>query len=69
MAKGRYHYKVIDRQLEITDYLIYDGKVAIIDIDDVNKSNITGVVIANSNFYNSSKTLFEFIWHVLPGNK
>ncbi len=68
MAKGRYHYKIIDRKLEITDYLIYDGKVAIIDIDDINKANITGVVIANSNFYNSSKTLFDFIWQVLPGN-
>lgn len=65
MDRNRYHYKFISKKLEITDYIIFDGKVAIIDIEDKNEDTLTGLLINNINFYKSSKTLFDFIWQVL----
>jgi sugar-specific transcriptional regulator TrmB len=66
MNSNRYHCKVIDKKLEITDHMIYDNNVAIISVDGPRDDQITGVVITGENFYQSSKTIFEFVWSMLP---
>jgi sugar-specific transcriptional regulator TrmB len=62
MDKTRHFYKQIPVELSIPDYLIYDGKVAIIEIRD---SIVNGILIKSDNFYRSSKTLFVLMWKIL----
>ncbi|MBU3978383.1 helix-turn-helix domain-containing protein [Patescibacteria group bacterium] len=59
-----YSYKFMSKNLKLTaeDILIYNGNVAIINI----KGKISGVVIHNTDYYNNSKELFDFIWNTLP---
>ncbi len=59
-----YSYKFMSKNLKLTaeDILIYDGKVAIINM----KGKMSGVVIHNIDYYNNSKELFDFIWKTLP---
>ncbi len=60
----RYSYKFASKDLKLAgeDILIYDGKVAILNIKDKKIS----VVIHNIDYYNNSKELFDFIWRTLP---
>jgi len=44
------------------DYLIYDGKVAMIDA----AKGIGGIVIENDSFYQDAKAIHQFIWQFLP---
>lgn len=53
-----------DIKLTANDILIYDGKVAIINIAD--KDNVTGVVLENRDYYNNSVQLFDLLWRLLP---
>ena len=64
MAKGRYFHKSIPMgmDLSVIDYLIYDGKVAIINPT----GKVNGLVISNPFYYANTKAIFEFIWAVLP---
>lgn len=64
MAKGRYFYKFIPTSMNfsVVDYLIYDGKMAIIDI----KENPTGTLIINRDYYKNAKAIFDFVWQMLP---
>ena len=52
-----------DIKLTANDILIYDGKVAIINIGD--NHNISGVVIQNDDYFNNSKQLFNLLWRLL----
>jgi sugar-specific transcriptional regulator TrmB len=63
----RYFYKFLPRgvSLSAADVLIYDGKVAIINVS----KQITGVILQNTDYYNNSKELFDLIWKVLPEGK
>lgn len=63
MAKGRYYYKFVPKELtfSVIDYLIYDGKVAIVTARD----NITGLIIQNVDYYENAKLIFNFVWQVL----
>jgi sugar-specific transcriptional regulator TrmB len=51
--------------LHSVDTLIYDNNVAIINV----RNQITGVIFQNTDYYNSSKELFDLIWNVLPNEK
>jgi len=44
------------------DILIYDNKVVIINYG----GKVSSIVLHNTNFYNNSKELFDFIWKMLP---
>lgn len=60
----RYYCRLSPRQLNLTsiDYLIYDGKVAMIDA----VRDISGIVIENDSFYNDAKAIHQFVWQFLP---
>ncbi|MCA9387249.1 hypothetical protein KC669_04415, partial [Candidatus Dojkabacteria bacterium] len=47
--------------LSSIDVLIYDGKVATINFKD----SITGTVIANKDYYENSKAIFDMLWNML----
>lgn len=49
-------------RLTAQDILIYDNKVAIINLKD----NINGIVLYNSDLYSNLKLLFDFIWKIIP---
>jgi hypothetical protein len=53
-----------DIRLTANDILIYNGKVAIINIKD--EDNIEGVVLENRDYYNNSVQLFDLLWRLLP---
>jgi sugar-specific transcriptional regulator TrmB len=63
---NRHVFKFLPDDIKLTsnDILIYDGKVAIINIGD--KQNITGVILQNRDYYNNSKQLFDLLWRLLP---
>jgi sugar-specific transcriptional regulator TrmB len=60
----RYKFKFLPKDVKInaSDILIYNGKVAIINV----RSSITGVVFHNIDYHNISKELFQFMWRTLP---
>lgn len=62
----RYFWKFLPKDIKLTanDILLYDGKVAIINIGD--KQNVTGVVLENRDYYNNSVQLFDLLWRLLP---
>jgi sugar-specific transcriptional regulator TrmB len=64
MPPERYHCRLTPKKLNLVsmDYLLFDGKAAIIDIT----GGITGVVIENETFYENSKAIYEFVWRSLP---
>ncbi len=64
MVKGRYFVKFIPPSLDLSviDYMIYDGKVAIVNI----KESPTGMIIINSDYYENAKAIFNFVWKMLP---
>ena len=59
-----YRYKFLPQEVKLSaaDTLIYDNKVAIINVGDT----ITGVVLHNSDYYKNSRELFDFNWRMLP---
>ncbi len=63
----RYKFKFLPNDVKISasDILIYDGKVAIINVRD----KITGIILHNRDYYNISKELFDFMWRFLPSPK
>ncbi len=44
------------------DILIYDGKVVIVNYT----GKMSSIVLQNTDFYNNSNALFDFIWKILP---
>ncbi|MBI3366121.1 hypothetical protein HY041_00640, partial [Candidatus Roizmanbacteria bacterium] len=64
IPKKRYYHKFIPEgmNLSIIDYIIFDGKVAIVNLE----KHTTGVLISNEHYYNNAKALFEFVWQMLP---
>ena len=63
----RYLYKFLPPEVRLSaaDILIYDNKVAIVDV----KNQLSGIIFHNSEYYKSSKELFDLIWKVLPEAK
>jgi sugar-specific transcriptional regulator TrmB len=62
----RHYWKFLPNDIHLTsnDILIYEGKVAIINIGD--SDNITGVVLENRDYYNNSVQLYDLLWRLLP---
>lgn len=63
IPKERYYYRIIPENLDLSliDYMIFDGKVAIIDLTE----DISGIMISNINYYNNAKAIFKLVWQVL----
>jgi sugar-specific transcriptional regulator TrmB len=59
----RYYVRITSKELHLAsiDYILYDGKIAIIDAD----KGVNGIVIENKNFYENSKAIYEFVWQFL----
>lgn len=63
MPKERYYYKLIPRgvDLSIIDYMMFDGKVAIVNLE----KHTTGILISNENYYHSAKAIYNLVWQML----
>lgn len=61
---SRYHYKFLPENIKLStaDTLVYDDKVAIINVSE----KMTGVIFKNNDYYNNSRELFDFVWNMLP---
>lgn len=55
-----FKFKVADPSLNLVsmDILIYDGKVAMVNVSDT----IKGTIIDNKEYYENMKSMFDFIW-------
>jgi sugar-specific transcriptional regulator TrmB len=60
----RHRYKILPNDMELTgqDVLIYDNKIAIINLKDT----ISGIILHNNDLFNNFKLLFDFLWKILP---
>lgn len=63
MVSDRYFYKFIPETLDLSviDYMIYDGKVAIVNI----KEDASGLIFSNEDYYNNAKAIFDFVWNMI----
>jgi sugar-specific transcriptional regulator TrmB len=59
-----YFYKFIptSSKLSTFDYMIFDGKIAMIS----GTEKLNGLMIINTNLYLNARTLFEIMWNLLP---
>lgn len=59
-----YHQKLLPKDMQLTaqDILIYDNKVAIINL----RGNIHGIILYNLELFDNFKMLFNFTWKMLP---
>lgn len=59
----KYFYKFTKPGISLTaaDVLIFDNKVAIVNV----KEKTSGFVITNSDYYENSKAIFDFVWQNL----
>lgn len=60
-----YDYRIALREeIEISaaDILIYDNKVVVVNIGEEPSAEI----IENEDYYNLSKSIFEYLWKILP---
>lgn len=64
IPKERYYYKLVPKgiSLSIIDYMMFDGKVAIVNLE---KHNTTGILISNESYYNSAKAIYNLVWQML----
>jgi sugar-specific transcriptional regulator TrmB len=64
LPKEQYKYKVIPKSHELSaiDYMIFDGKVAIVDLS----GQLKGILIENQIYYQNAKSLFQLVWDILP---
>jgi sugar-specific transcriptional regulator TrmB len=62
----RHFWKFLPSDVKLTsnDILIYDGKVAIINL--LGEDNFNGSILENRDYYNNSKQLFDVLWRLLP---
>jgi sugar-specific transcriptional regulator TrmB len=62
--EDRYRYKFTSKDIRLASpaILLYDDKVAIIN----SHGNINSIVLHNTDYYNNSKDLFDFMWKMLP---
>lgn len=67
ISTNRYKYKFFPKKVDLSalDYIIYDGKIAIIKAVD----EPTGIVIKSDELYESSVDIYDFVWSLLPEPK
>lgn len=60
----KYSFKFLPKDIKISasDILLYDGKVAIINL----RESTTGVIFNNKDYFEISKELFEYMWKTMP---
>jgi hypothetical protein len=65
MDPKRFFYKLAIKKLALPsiDCLVFDGKIAMIE---VSRGLVSGVLIENPNFYESYKAIHKFVWDCLP---
>ncbi|HVA96469.1 MAG TPA: helix-turn-helix domain-containing protein [Candidatus Acidoferrales bacterium] len=65
LTNKNHSYKVLPEHMKLTsqDVLIYDNRVAIIDL----KGATNGIVLHSLDLSKNFKLLFDFLWDVLPG--
>jgi sugar-specific transcriptional regulator TrmB len=63
---SRHYFKFFPTDVKLTsnDILIYNDKVAIINLPG--PDNLNGVILQNKDYYNNSKQLFALLWRFLP---
>ncbi len=63
--KERYFHKFIPPHIKVSraNTLIYDKKISLI-----NYNNLTGTILQNTDYYTNIKSMFDFMWQVLPEN-
>lgn len=63
---SRHFWKYLPNGVKLTsnDILIYNNKVAIINLID--EKNFAGFVLKNKDYYNNSVQLFDLLWKLLP---
>jgi sugar-specific transcriptional regulator TrmB len=64
----QYHYRLLPKsntffKSMFTDYLIYDGKVTLVEL---NPKKVQGIIIESSIIYESMKILQNSMWDLLP---
>ncbi|MGD9152798.1 MAG: helix-turn-helix domain-containing protein [Gammaproteobacteria bacterium] len=66
VSAERYRCRLTNKQLNLAslDYLIYDGKVAVVEFDAI--EGVRGIVIENKKFYENAKAIHQFVWQFLP---
>lgn len=64
-----YYCKLATQKLNLAsfDYIMFDGKIAAIDLSE--GKNVNGIVIENENFYNNAVAIHKFDWQLLPDYK
>ncbi|SRR5258708_223304 len=64
LAHRNHSYKVLPKEMKLTsqDVLIYDNKIAIIDL----KGATNGIVLHSNDLSKNFKLLFDLLWKVLP---
>ncbi|MHA1492050.1 MAG: helix-turn-helix domain-containing protein [Promethearchaeota archaeon] len=64
MDKERFFYRLAIEKLILPsmDYLIFDGKIAMVE---ASQGLVSGVLIENSNFYKASVSIHKFVWNYL----
>lgn len=64
-----YYCKLATQKLNLAsfDYIMFDGKIAAIDLSE--GKNVNGIVIENKNFYNNAVAIHKFDWQLLPDYK
>ena len=67
MPNERYFCRLAppDMNLSVIDYMIFDGKVGIVEL----KGDPTGMIIYNESYYQNAKAIFEFVWQFLKPHK
>ena len=68
MNKKRFFYKYIKKgfeMLDLIDYLIFDEKVAIVDLKNDDPNQVFGILIESFNFYKTSKIIHQLVWNLL----
>jgi sugar-specific transcriptional regulator TrmB len=63
MPKERYYYQLFPStlSLSVVDYMIFDGRISIVDL----KEETSGIIIANKDVYENAKAIFHFVWQML----
>ncbi len=64
----KYHYKFLPKtwNVAVFDYMMFDGKVAIISAKD---DKPVGIIIDSYSIYESAKSLFNMMWDLVPEPK
>ena len=69
ITSKNYYVRLTTKHLNLAslDYLLYDGKIAIIELSRT--AEVSGVVIENDNFYRNANAIYKFVWEYLPPYK